>query len=109
MVGRSSHEDFQVTKDLDHLSPHLLAACAAGERLTQVVLEVHRPSDAGEPAPWFRFTLHDVVLTSVLTSFEDAGPLETVTMSYAAVSWAFEGHDPPSARTWVVHAPSADR
>jgi type VI secretion system Hcp family effector len=111
VIGRSSHEDFVVTKDLDHLSPHLLSACAAGERLAEVVVRVLRttsaPDQAPQDLPWFRFLLRNVVLTSVLTSVEEHGPLETVAMSYAEIGWFFEGEGAAEERAWVVHGPTS--
>jgi type VI secretion system Hcp family effector len=113
VVGRSTHDDFSITKELDHTSATLLYLCAASARLDTVVLRVRKPAppppeDADptiEPidVPWFRFTLENVVITSMLTSVEDSGPIETVTFSYGTIHWAYEGQEPATHHHWVVH------
>lgn len=113
VAGRSRHKPMQVTKRLDHLSPTLFLHCAQGRPLPTLTLEIRRPpSDLPEDAPpperleetpWFRFELHEVFVTSVVTSMED-GPLETLTLDYARVTWTFEGEDQPHAATWHVHS-----
>jgi type VI protein secretion system component Hcp len=113
VVGRSIHEDFVVTKDLDHLSPVLLELCAAGTLLERVDIWVERPGELdpdappdappGPPTPWFHFALHHVLVTSVLTSIEDSGPLETVGLSYGSIRWIFDGPEHEAQSAWKVY------
>lgn len=107
--GKTTHDDFAVTRKPDGLSPILLHACAEGLALGTITIELRRPPEGleedapppeyDEESPGLRFELVDVYVTSVLASIEDDGPLETVTLSYAGVKWVWEG-DEPSERSW---------
>lgn len=105
ITGRSQHEDFVVTKDLDALSPRLLRWCAEGAAVPEVRIEVARGADdeGGDPVGTFEFVLIDVIVTSVLTSCEaDAGLLETVALDYGSIRWVSLGEEPVST-DWDVH------
>lgn len=102
--GKTTHEDFVVTRRPDHLTPVLLHACATGTMLESLAVESRRapegerdedapPTTYDEERPGMRYTLHEVYVTAVLASVEDDGPLETVSMSYARVRWAWEGDE----------------
>ncbi|MCB9682314.1 MAG: type VI secretion system tube protein Hcp [Alphaproteobacteria bacterium] len=107
--GRSKHDPVLVTRTIDVLSPRLLGACASGELLPRVDLVLTAPApgadDARDEVPWFRLELTDVLVTSVLASLEDDGPLETVAFDYGAVRWVhLDGADTHDAH-WSVHGP----
>ncbi|MCA9570642.1 MAG: type VI secretion system tube protein Hcp [Myxococcales bacterium] len=97
-AGRSRHEHFQLTRDLDHLTPCLLRWCSEGTMLDGLVVEVTRPEDGA----CFRFALERVLVTSVLTSVEDDGPIETVTFDYGAVRWSHQGAPEDTEAAWEV-------
>lgn len=69
------------------------------------------PDDAGPPPPppqpWFTFVLTDVLVTSVLSSFGDEGPLETVHLSYGEVAWTFLAGEAPQTTSWAVYERSS--
>lgn len=103
--GRSRHEPFSITRSLDGLTPHLLRWCAEGRVLPELTLSVVRPPLEDVPEQlWFTFTLSRVLVTSVLTSVEDDGPLETITLDYGAIHWAFVGGEPNQRAGWDVLA-----
>jgi type VI protein secretion system component Hcp len=106
--GRSKHEELSVTRVADALTPFLLHACSAGARIgrARLTVDVAPPLDEALPhAPGvLTLDLRDVLITSVLSSPEDGLPLETITLSYASVRWAWT---PPDGATlehaWQVH------
>lgn len=110
-IGRSRHGVLSVSRRLDHASPGLAHAASAGTRLDGAVLRVHRPAPlggAGPTVPWFRVTLDGVYVVSVLTTLDADGPLETVELDYAAITWAYEGPRPADGgvappTTWTVY------
>ena len=89
-------EPVRVTRHPDRLSPLLLHAAASGAAWPTVTLRV-----TDDDGPCWQVTLTDVLVISVLSSLEESGPLETVDLSYGAVTWAWLRDDQPS-RTWVV-------
>ncbi|MCA9571673.1 MAG: type VI secretion system tube protein Hcp [Myxococcales bacterium] len=99
----SRHEPVVLTRRPDRLTPLLLAACAEGRRLSKVAI---RATD-GDEHPVFRIEMARVYVISVLTSFGDEGPVETVTLDYGAVSWHWDGADTVQA-AWEVHPPPED-
>lgn len=95
--GRSRHEPFRLTRLPDAATPALLHACAAGRRISAVEVAAF----GGDPEEErLRFILSDVLVTSVLCSVEDTGPLETIDLSYGAITWTWS----PDAvtRAWSV-------
>lgn len=95
--GRSRHEPVRVTRRPDRLSPLLLHAAASGAAWPTVTLRM-----ADDDGPCWLVTLTDVLVISVLSSLEEAGPLETVDLSYGAVTWSWLRDDQPQ-RSWVVY------
>jgi type VI protein secretion system component Hcp len=106
--GRSKHEEISITRVADALSPLLLHACSAGSKIgrARLTVDVAPPLDEALPhAPGvLLMDLHDVLVTSVLSSPEDGLPLETLTLSYARVRWSWTPPDAPAIeQTWQVH------
>jgi type VI secretion system secreted protein Hcp len=88
--GKPNHQDFTVTKYLDEASPKLYEACLKADTFKSVELTIGR-NDNGAVLPVVRYTLKDVILTSV--SIGGGGgdmPVETVTMNYTNISWDFQ-------------------
>ena len=111
--GRSRHDDVEITRVIDGLSPLLFAWCASGARSEEVQLLLTRslpPPGGDTPSPpdesRFCFTLSDVILTSAFSSTDaaepDGPPLETLTLSYGRIAWTWLGGEEPVTTTWNV-------
>ena len=87
--GKPNHQDFTITKYLDQASPKLNEACCKGDNFTSVEVVVAR-NDKGAVLPLIKYTLKNVVLSSV--SIGGGGgdkPVETVTLNYNHITWDF--------------------
>src|ERR671914_39882 len=87
--GKPNHQDFTITKYLDQSSPKLNEACCKGDNFTSVEVVVGR-NDKGAVIPLIKYTLKNVVLSSV--SIGGGGgdkPVETVTLNYNHITWDF--------------------
>ena len=87
--GKPNHQDFTITKYLDQASPKLNEACCKGDNFTSVEVVVGR-NDKGAVIPLIKYTLKNVVLSSV--SIGGGGgdkPVETVTLNYNHITWDF--------------------
>lgn len=111
--GRSRHDDVELTRVIDGLSPLLFAWCASGTRIDEVQLlltrSFPRPDDDSPTPPdepRYCFTLSDVILTSAFSSSDPAEPegppLETLTLSYGRIAWTWLGGEEPITTTWNV-------
>jgi type VI secretion system Hcp family effector len=119
--GRSRHEDLQITREVDALTPFLCGACASGARIEAVQLDIERhlqddapdgpPDAAADRAPvladrHLRIRLEDVLVTSALLSQDGGPPLETVSLSYGTIHWEWITETTTRA-TWAVYGPGA--
>ena len=87
--GKPNHQDFTVTKYLDQSSPRINEACCKGEVFNSVKIMVGR-NDRGAVLPLIKYTLKNVVLSSVSIGGGGADkPVETVTMNYNHITWDF--------------------
>lgn len=87
--GKPNHQDFTITKYLDQSSPKINEACCKGDNFTSVEVVVGR-NDKGAVIPLIKYTLKNVVLSSV--SIGGGGgdkPVETVTLNYNHITWDF--------------------
>ncbi len=87
-TGRSRHDDVSVTRRPDALTPRLRRAAAAGERIPEVRLAVPAPGGT------LGVELVDVFVTGALLTADQDGPLETLTLSYGQVAWAWRPAEP---------------
>ena len=81
--------------------------CAAGEHIKKVKLELCESN--GERRPYMRYVLENASIMSVApsgTSGDGSRPLETVTFSYARITWEYTPFDGigragnPIVRSW---------
>src|SRR5438270_7973429 len=87
--GKPNHQDFTITKYLDQSSPKLNESCCKGDNFKSVEVVVAR-NDKGSVLPLIKYTLKNVVLSSV--SIGGGGgdkPVETVTLNYNHITWDF--------------------
>src|SRR3954451_15953742 len=62
--GKPNHQDFTITKYLDQSSPKLNESCCKGDNFPSVEVVVGR-NDKGAVIPLIKYTLKNVVLSSV--------------------------------------------
>ena len=96
--GKPNHQDFTVTKYLDQSSPKINESCCRGEVFKSAEVIVAR-NDKGAVLPLIKYTLKNVVLSSVSIGSGGGKPVETVTMNYNHITWDFhhqkvEGSEP---------------
>jgi type VI secretion system secreted protein Hcp len=87
--GKPNHQDMTLSKYVDLSSCPVIAACNASTNLKTVTLTVGR-NDNGAVLPYMVVTMDNVIVSSV--SYSSGGgdrPVETVTLNYTKISWAF--------------------
>ena len=63
-AGKANFQDLSVMKLIDKASPLLAKACATGQHIQTVILNVNRPGGP-KGAPYMQYKLDDVFVTSV--------------------------------------------
>lgn len=87
-AGRPSHQDLSVTKYLDSASPVLYQRCCEGRVFPQA--EVVVGSDSGGAfAEQMRYTLKNVIVTSVSVAGGGDRPVESLTLNYTEIKWKY--------------------
>jgi len=74
--GKRMHKPFTITKEIDKASPMLAQACASGEHLAEVDVQL---SSGG------KYTLTDVMVSSVQKSSGGDRPMETISFTYQKI------------------------
>jgi type VI secretion system secreted protein Hcp len=83
--ARASFGDLSITKVLDKSSPKLFLACASGEHLKKVTLELCRAA-GDDKAKYMEYLLEEVVVSNV--SIGGSGndlPVESITFNYGSI------------------------
>ncbi|MGQ9575806.1 MAG: Hcp family type VI secretion system effector [Thermoguttaceae bacterium] len=92
---RADFQDFSVVKALDKASPKLFLACANGQHIKQVKLELCRA--AGDKQKYMEYTLSDVIISSVRPGGSAQGgetlPLEEVSFNYGKIELSYTETD----------------
>lgn len=91
--GQTSLQDLSVVKELDDASVKLQKACATGERIAKVKVDLCATvSEAREPV--LTYELEDVVITSYQFGHQmaqgDSVPTEVVTFNFNKVTWIYQ-------------------
>ena len=93
-AGKVTFQDFHFTAPVSSATPRLLLACASGQHIRSAVLSVRRTGTAGKPGglDFLKYTLTDVLVSSVNTSVVSGDPLpkETFSLSYAKLQVSFQ-------------------
>jgi hypothetical protein len=74
--GKRMHKPFTITKEIDKASPMLAQACASSEHLAEVDVQL---SSGG------KYTLTDVMVSSVQKSSGGDRPMETISFTYQKI------------------------
>lgn len=92
--GRANHQDFTVTKFVDKTTPILNNYCSGGANIKKATITVYQASETGgksAPIAFFTYTLENVIVSSVSVSGGGGDiPIETVTLNYTAITWAYK-------------------
>jgi type VI secretion system Hcp family effector len=74
--GKRMHKPFTITKEVDKASPLLTKACASGQHYSEVDVQL---------ASGAKYTLSDVMVSSVKQSSGGDRPMETVSFTYQKI------------------------
>jgi len=88
--ARCNHQDFTIVKYLDKASPKLALACATGEHIPDIKIELCRAG--GDKLKYMEYKLSDVVVSSCASSGNTGGedvPTESVSFNYGKIEWEY--------------------
>lgn len=93
---RASFQDFTVTKMVDKATPELAKGVAQGTHYGEMVISVNRADGAGGMVEYLKYTLNDVIISSLQVSGADGGGLanEAATLSFGKIKWEYTATDP---------------
>jgi type VI secretion system secreted protein Hcp len=89
-AGRTSFQDFVITKALDRATPRLAVVCASGQHVRSATLVLRRAGKSEQP--FMEYKLTDVLITSIRPrwgSVDPTIPLEEVSFSYGKIEWKY--------------------
>jgi type VI secretion system secreted protein Hcp len=88
---RANFSDFSIVKSIDKASPKLMLACAKGDHIKEIVLELCR--NTGDKQKYAEYKLTDVLISSVRPGGSSQGgeplPLEEVSFSPGKVEFTY--------------------
>jgi len=88
--GRADLFPISFKKLADIASPVLLQTCAAGKTIGKATFEFMRADSNGNPIPYFRIELENLLIASITPDSGDAGIItERVQLAYAKIKWAY--------------------
>lgn len=82
-AGKAQFGDFVITKPVDSASPQLFMNCATGKLIRTAVISLLAPGD--QPVEFLKYTLSDVLISSVSVSASGEAPTEQVTLAYSRI------------------------
>jgi type VI secretion system secreted protein Hcp len=93
---RASFHDVTISKAVDKSTPELAKGVSQGTHYGECVVSVARADGAGGMVQYLKYTLNDVVISSLGVSGADGGGLatEVVTLSYGKIKWEYTATDP---------------
>jgi type VI secretion system secreted protein Hcp len=105
-AGKATFTDFSITKALDRSSPSLFQACATGQHLAEVTVELCRAT--GDKQQYLNYKFSDVMVSAFQAGGASAGteqlPMEQVAFNFAAVKITYT---PIDMRTGKAQGPVA--
>ena len=88
--GRADLFPVRFKKLADIASPVLLQTCAAGKTLPKAIFEFLRADGQGNPIPYFRIELENLLIASITPDSGDGGIIiERVQLAYAKIKWNY--------------------
>lgn len=95
--GRANFQDFTIVHPLDKSSPKLNAACASGEHIKDITLEICRSTGDAKGTVFMKYVMSDVLVSSVKTGGSAKGaeplPLEEVAFAFGKIEWTYTETD----------------
>ena len=92
---RAGFQDFSVVKALDKASPKLALACANGEHINEIKLELCRAG--GDKQKYMEYVMNDVIISSARPGGSGKGketlPLEEVGFRFGKITWTYTETD----------------
>ncbi len=86
--SRADFQDVSIVKTMDIASPKLFAACAKGDSIKEVKLELCRAG--GDKQKYMEYVLKDVIISSVSTGGGGGGePTESVTFNFGKIQLTY--------------------
>lgn len=89
-TGRADLYPITFQKLADIASPLLLQTCATGKAISKAAFEFMRADGAGNPIPYFRIELENVMIASITPDSGDDGIInERVQLTFAKIKWKY--------------------
>jgi type VI secretion system secreted protein Hcp len=87
--GRTKHEDFEITKEIDLSSPKLYEMCSSGKHIKKVVIDLLR-SSGDAPVKYMSIEMDEVIVSKVSPMGNVGGaPTELVAFNYGQIKWTY--------------------
>jgi type VI secretion system secreted protein Hcp len=92
-AGKVQMQDFVITKRLDKASPKLMEACASGQHLPAVQLDMVAKDGNGKQQQYMIVKMENVLISSYQTggSSGDTVPMESISLNFEKIEWKYEG------------------
>jgi type VI secretion system secreted protein Hcp len=91
-AGRCDLSDFSVVKQIDKATPKIFLACAKGDHISEVLIELCR-----DKQKYMEFKMADVLISAIrpggASKGEDALPLEEVSFNPARIDYTYTETD----------------
>ncbi|WP_314434970.1 Hcp family type VI secretion system effector [Massilia timonae] len=88
--GRADLFPITFKKLADISSPVLLQTCAAGKTIPKATFEFLRADGNGNPVPYFRIDLENLLISSITPDSGDGGIItERVQLAFSKVQWKY--------------------
>jgi len=84
---RADFQDFSFEKALDKSTPNLSLACASGNHINKIIVEVCRAGS--EKIKFMEYKLTNCIVSKVKTESGGAFPFEKVTINYGKIQWSY--------------------
>jgi type VI secretion system secreted protein Hcp len=90
-AGKTQISDFQIVKSLDVASPQLFAAVCSGEHFDEAVFTIETETTrTGRSQGYYKVTLSEVLISSVVPSGGNGEPTEQVSLNFQKAEIEFQ-------------------
>jgi type VI secretion system secreted protein Hcp len=86
-AGRADFRDFIFKKELDHASPQLALACAAGTHIDEIRLALFRAG--GEKVKFMEYKLQNCLISRIQAFGASRFPTESVRINFGKIHWQY--------------------
>ncbi|KKB64882.1 virulence factor secretion apparatus protein [Robbsia andropogonis] len=92
-IGRPTFSEMSFSKTTDVSTPALLAACASGTNLGDVVLDMGR-TDKGKYMSLIKYTMANAMISSIRTAGHPGGGSDTFSLNFTKLTCVFTQQKP---------------